>query len=104
MWALIFAHPPRACLNRNVHVAYLHELVERMVVGAIDFKFAEDLHIGVWLPSVARSDVHNTVEQFVVFGRLLQVELIARERKDSEVLRLVLVDHTVEVKVLLGVR
>jgi len=76
------------------------------VIGAVHFDFAENVEILMGFPPVARSNVRDSVEEFVVLGGLLEIELIARESHDGKVIsvRAVLLDQRIEVRVLLCVR
>jgi len=76
------------------------------VIGAVDVDFAENVQIPIRFPTVARSDVQDSVEEFVVLGRLLEIELIARKSDNRKVIAVgaVLFDQRIEVGVLLGVR
>jgi len=77
-----------------------------MVIGAIHVDFAENVQIPMGFPSVARSDVRDSVEKFVVLGGFLEIELVARESDDREVVSVgaILLNQRIEIRVLLGVR
>jgi len=81
-------------------------LVEWVVVLTVHLNLPVDVQALVRLPPVAWSDIFDAVEDLVVLSGLLQVELVAGEGQDGEaltVLILVLLDHRIEVNVLLGI-
>ncbi|GMT07566.1 hypothetical protein PENTCL1PPCAC_29740, partial [Pristionchus entomophagus] len=87
----------------GLRAGVLDELVERVVVLAVDLELAVDVQVLMRTPAVARSHVHDAVEQLVILSRLLEIELVAGEGEDGESVSGVLLDHGVEVGVLLGV-
>jgi len=92
-------------LRHRLRARVLEELVEGVLVGAIHFELSINVQISVRLPVVPRAHMLNSIHDFVVFGWLLEIELVAREADDRELLPVlaILLDQRVEVQVLLRV-
>ena len=74
-----------------------------MIVFAVDFHLSENVEIVVRFPSISGTNIGESIHNFVIFGGLLQIKLIARECQNLHAIGRILLEHGIEIGVLLGV-
>ena len=76
-----------------------------MMVNTINFNLAINVQVSMGFPTITRTNFGNSIHDFVIFSRFLEIKLIAWECEDTEFCSIfnILFNEGIKINVLLGV-